>query len=247
MKYKRNPSRWQFIPLTSKLLLLAVLSFAISGMVFSTQMLANTWIAVIMPESIWTILAWIGNNCIVNSVVLLIATALSPIFPKSKYITSLIKRALFDPSRGNPLRLREGQYLPTIRCKKCGPEQGQFLVRISTAGFTPEQIRGLASVISPALTGRVKNYAVTKVREDMARNFFDFFIEDTTTDYRLVFSSAEEMLRPPITQLLVGKQTTIDLKTSGSIICAGKTRSGKTTGIISQLLQVVLRPGPIRV
>lgn len=239
MKYKRNPNRWQFIPPGKKLLLLAVLAFAISGMMFATQILADTWIVAIMPKSTWVILARIGYISMIFGIVLLVAAALSPIFPKSEYITILVRRALFDPTRGNPLRLREGQYLPTIRCKKCGPEQGQFLLRITTEGFTSEQIKSLASIISPALTGKVKNFAVTKVRETMARNHVKFVIEDTTIDHRLVFLSTEEMLSLPITKLLVDKRTVIDLTTSGSIICAGKTRSGKTTGIISQLLQVV--------
>lgn len=56
MKYKQNPRRWQFMSLRSKLLQLAVLPFAVSGLVVATQMLAYTWIAVIMPKSAWTIL-----------------------------------------------------------------------------------------------------------------------------------------------------------------------------------------------
>ena len=40
--------------------------------------------------------------------------------------------------------------------------------------------------------------------------------------------------------LAVQKNTYIDLRTSGSILCAGKTRSGKTTGIISLLIQTLL-------
>ncbi len=239
MKYKQNPRRWQFMSLRSKLLQLAVLSFAVSGLVVATQMLAYTWIAVIMPKSAWTILVRIGYISTICGVILLIAGIISPLLPKTMYITWLVKRALFDPTRGNPLRLKGGQYLPTVRCKKCYSEQEAFVLKISTEGFTPEQIKSLAPIISPALIGKVKNYAVTKVRENISRNFVDFVVEDTTTDDRLIFSSVEEMLSRPITKPIVDKRTTIDLTTSGSIICTGKTRSGKTTGIISQLLQVV--------
>lgn len=239
MKYKRNSSRWQFMSLRSKLLLLAVLSFAISDLVVVTQMLAYTWIAAIIPKSAWVILARIGYVSVACCIALLIATALTPMLPKSMHITWLVKRALFDPTRGNPLRLKDGQYLPTVRCKKCGSEQETFVLKISTEGFIPEQIKNLAPVISPVLIGSVKNYAVTKVRESISRNYVQFIIEDVTIDHRLIFSSVEEMLSWPITKLIVDKRTTIDLTTSGSIICAGKTRSGKTTGIISQLLQIV--------
>lgn len=73
----------------------------------------------------------------------------------------------------------------------------------------------------------------------MSRNHVEFVIEDMTVDHRLIFKSVEEMLFPPLTKLHVDKRTDIDLTTSGSIICAGKTRSGKTTGTASILLQVV--------
>lgn len=239
MKYKRTQSLWRFMPPSGKLVLLAVFFFAASGIIFAMQLLVATWIAAIIPQGVWTILERIGYISIVCGVVLLVAAALTPVLPKSMYIKWLAKRALFDPRRRNPLRLKEGQYLPTVRCKRCGPEQEQYLLKISADGFTTEQIRGLASEISSALIGSVKNYTVTKVRENMSRNHVEFIIEDITIDHRLVFSSVEEMLSRPITKLIVDKRTTIDLTTSGSIICAGKTRSGKTTGIISQLLQIV--------
>ena len=174
-----------------------------------------------------------------SGMVLLISEIFSIKLPLELYISLLVNRALLDPARGNPLHLKEGQYLPTIRCTKCGLEQEHFALKVTTEGFTPEQIRGLAPVISSALVGDVKDYAVTRTRENLAKKYIDFIIEDMTMDHRLVFSSEEKMLSSPITRLLIDKRTTIDLTTSGAMICAGKTRSGKTTGIISQLLQVV--------
>lgn len=57
------------------------------------------------------------------------------------------------------------------------------------AGLTE---RYASSVISTALVGRVKNYAVTSSQEDQAHNFINFMLEDVTIDHRLVFSSVEE-------------------------------------------------------
>lgn len=42
-------------------------------------------------------------------------------------------------------------------------------------------------------------------------------------------------------KLTVQSGTEIDLTTSGSMLAAGKTRSGKTTGIIALLLQALLQ------
>lgn len=241
MKYKLSPNHWRFMPLSGKLLLLVALSVAAFGMVSTIQLFVDTYITNIMPQVVLTSLVIIRYISLTFAITLLICAAFSPVFPKSRYITWLVKRALFDPSRGNPLHLKEGQYLPTIHCNciRGGSGQEQFVLKISTEGFAPKQIKSLAPIISTALVGTLKNYAVTSSQEDDARNFVSFMLEDVTIDHRLVFSSVEEMLSPPITKLVVDKRTTIDLTTSGSIICAGKTRSGKTTGIISQLLQIV--------
>lgn len=174
-----------------------------------------------------------------SSMILLIANLFKIDLSKEIYITLLVNRALLDPTRGNPLRLREGQYLPTIRCKKYGSEQKMFALKISTEGFTTEQIKALAPIISSSLIGNVENYAVKKTRENISKNYIIFLVEDMLIDHRITFPSIESMITQSITKLFVDERTTIDLTTSGSVICAGKTRSGKTTGIIALLLQVV--------
>lgn len=238
MKYSRNPNRWWFMSLSKKLFLLAALFFTVSVMVFAMRALVTIWIAAIIPQVVWAFLAGVKYISMVCGISLMIAWVLS-LRLETIYIAWLIRRALFDPSRGNPLSLKEGQYLPHIRCKK-GDEQAQFILTIQVEGFTSEQIKGLAPVISPALTGKVKNYSITSTQEDEAHNWVKFIIEDVTIDHRLNFLSAEEMCPPSNRTLLIDKRTVIDLITSGSILCAGKTRSGKTTGIIAILLQVLL-------
>lgn len=183
MKYKRNPGPWRFMSLGKKFFLLAALFFAISCIAFLMKTLSSTWIAIIMPQVVWSILGeaeYISMGC---GIALLIAGILSLMFPKARRILWLVKRSLFDPSRGNPLHLKEGQYLPSIRCKEDNEEQERFILKIQSKGFQPEQIKDLAPVISPALTGRLKNYAVTSIHEDEAHNFIDFVIEDVTADF----------------------------------------------------------------
>lgn len=75
---------------------------------------------------------------------------------------------------------------------------------------------------------------------DIAFNNVTFRIEDVTVDRSLTFLDVNEMKQNKRTILAVQKDTYIDLTTSGSILTAGKTRSGKTTGIISLLLQALL-------
>ena len=58
-------------------------------------------------------------------------------------------------------------------------------------------------------------------------------------DRSLTFSNVEEMRPASPTHLRVQDGADIDLTTSGSMLVAGKTRSGKTTGIIALLLQAL--------
>ena len=67
-----------------------------------------------------------------------------------------------------------------------------------------------------------------------------FRIEDVLADRSLTFEKVEDMRPRGPTKLQVQDGTEIDLTTSGSMLVAGKTRSGKTTGIIALLLQVLL-------
>ena len=74
----------------------------------------------------------------------------------------------------------------------------------------------------------------------MAFNEVRFTIEDVTTDKALHIKSVDELKFKEATKLIVQQNTYIDLTTSGSMLVAGKTRSGKTTTIISLLLQALL-------
>ena len=77
------------------------------------------------------------------------------------------------------------------------------------------------------------------VKDDVTCNQIEFQIEDVPLDRRLKFKSIMEMRPENSTKILIQQGTQIDLTTSGSILVAGKTRSGKTTGIVSLLLQVL--------
>ena len=73
----------------------------------------------------------------------------------------------------------------------------------------------------------------------MAFDKVTFRIEDVLVDRSLTFEKAEDMHPASPTRLQVQAGTEIDLTTSGSMLVAGKTRSGKTTGIIALLLQAL--------
>lgn len=176
---------------------------------------------------------------ILSAALLALAVIFKALTPTKAQIARMVRRGLYDPSRGNPLRLRRGDQLPRIRCKREG--EGRYALTISAGqGVNIHTIRAAAPVISSALNRRLQRYAVVSIEQDVAYNGVTFRIEDVMVDRSLTFKSVEEMRPLKPTLLTVQKGTAIDLTTSGSILVAGKTRSAKTTGAIALLLQVLL-------
>lgn len=159
----------------------------------------------------------------------------------SARIRHKVRRALCHPRYGNPLRLREGELLPGVDCKNIG--SGVYELTITAKSCTVETITDAASAISTAINGRYVHYAVTRADAGTAHDKVFFRLEDVLIDRSLKFSSVEQMRPESPTRLRIQDGVDIDLTTSGSMLVAGKTRSGKTTGIIALLLQA-LQCGP---
>lgn len=156
----------------------------------------------------------------------------------SKRIEYKVKRRLFYPGYGNPLGFKEGELLPNVKCKRIN--KTAFALTIDTTSCTVDDLINLAPVISSAINGRYKQYAVTSCETDIAYNQVTYRIEDVLVDKSLIVNDVEGLRSDDKTKIPIDKDTYIDLTTSGSILCCGKTRSGKTTGVISILIPVLL-------
>lgn len=154
-------------------------------------------------------------------------------------IANRARRALYSYEYGNPLHLKDGERLPIVGCKQL--ENGRFLLRITAVATTVEDLEKLSSAISSALNKKLKKYAVIITNADVAYNYIDFLIDDVTVDRTLIFTDVKQMKQKTPTKIIVDSNTYIDLEFSGSMLTVGKTRSGKTTAIISILLQVLLQ------
>lgn len=173
-----------------------------------------------------------------GSVALIVAACAHFLAPDSQKIAAQVRRALFSPERGNPLHLKDGELLPRITCTRKG--KGLYAVQVTALTATVEELRALASFLSSALIGHFADFSVNGVVSDPAHRFVTFRVEDMSIDRRKHYENVEAMCPEQPTLLTVQDGTTIDLTTSGSILVAGKTRSGKTTGVIALLLQVLL-------
>lgn len=171
-------------------------------------------------------------------VALIAAAAVRFWMPDCAKIRYKVRRALWHPAHGNPLHLKEGELLPAIKCKEA--HTGVYDLTVTAGAVTVETIAGAASAISSTINGQYIRYAVTQTDTGVAFDRVTFRLDDVMMDHSLTFRNAEEMRPQGPTKLRVQDGTEIDLTTSGSMLVAGKTRSGKTTGIIAMLLQVLL-------
>lgn len=171
------------------------------------------------------------------AVLLTVWLALYVIGGDRKRIEYCVKKRLFDSRYGNPLGFQEGELLPPVKCRKI--KSTTFDITITSVSRTVEDLLQIASVISSSINGRYRQYAAISSEADEAFNWVKYRIVDVLADKSLTVDSAEGMKSLDKTIIPIDTETFIDLKTSGSILVAGKTRSGKTTGIIAILLSVL--------
>lgn len=228
--YTSNTSPWAFASISAKVAFLALEILLISLIPILLKKL---------PVVIPALDIAAGVLLFAAAALLLLAGLIKVLTPATAKIKRMVYRGLFDPARGNPLSLRNGELLPHIYCK-CGGK-GQYDLTITTQqGVTIETIKKIAPVISSALSHHFQRYAVVATIQDAAYNSVTFRLEDVKVDRCIVYHNVKTMRPERPTLLTVQDNVSIDLTTSGSMLVAGKTRSGKSTGVIALLIQVLL-------
>lgn len=172
-----------------------------------------------------------------SAVLLTVWLALYVIGGDRKRIESCVRKRLFDPKYGNPLNFRDGELLPPVKCRRINSTI--FDLTINAVSRTVEDLLEIAPAISSSINGRYRQYAVINSEADEAFNCVNYQIVDVLADKSLTVDSPEGLKSPDKTKIPIDTETFIDLKTSGSILVAGKTRSGKTTATIAILLSVL--------
>lgn len=174
---------------------------------------------------------------VVGCTVLLIGIILSLKLSDASKIRYAVFKGLFYYPLGNPLNMKDGERLPAVKVEETG--KGVFELVLTAAACTVEELQGISGCISSILDKKFSSYAVTMVDTDVALNHVKFRIENVASHKEIVAGSVRDLKQDDPARIMVQQNTYIDLTTSGSMLVAGKTRSGKTTGIISMLLQAL--------
>lgn len=216
--------------------LLGLLLFVFGWVVF--QIPANYFISPAVLTGLACNLVEAGSCLIGFACLLFLASCLLYKFiPDNEKIRHMVHRGLCCPAYGNPLHLKDGEFLPKVSCVPSNT--GRYKITVTGGSVAMEDVVKSASRISGLINGKYQRYAIVYAENSPDYHEAIFEIEDVMQDYSLTFHAAGEMRNYDLTKLLLQNGTAIDLTSSGSMLIAGKTRSGKTTGIISLLLQVL--------
>ncbi|SFI40131.1 hypothetical protein SAMN04487830_1592 [Pseudobutyrivibrio sp. OR37] len=159
---------------------------------------------------------------------------------KIKYI---VRKRLCASRMGNPLHLIEGEIEPDIYVNNI---DSGFVIRVECQSAKFDDVANLETVISDCLRKRFGNYAVIAKEEDIAGRYVDYYIEDVIKNYnkQSVYKTISDI--PSIsTKIYIREDVYIDYTKvlNSSAIVSGKSRSGKTTAIISTFLLPILKQG----
>lgn len=174
---------------------------------------------------------------VVSGLVLLAAYIIYKRTPAAEQIRHMVYRGLCCPAYGNPLRLKDGEFLPRVSCVPAG--SGRYDLTVTGASVAMGDLVKSAPRISALINGKYQRYAVTYTEGTPDYHKTVFHLADVAQDHSITYQAVEDMCNYDPTKLVVQGGTAIDLTASGSMLIAGKTRSGKTTAIISLLLQVL--------
>lgn len=233
-RYNSTAWRIEFATLYTKLLMLAAGLFIINILVVNSLDSGNG----ILPNLYMFKLVL----CLVLTIVILIAFVFGIMILLFDYkrcqLEHKIKVGLYYHGYGNPLHLKDGEYLPKIKVKQL--ENDVYLLTVDCSSVSADNLQKMPSIISSTLNGKQAQYAVTIVNTDIAYNCVQFYIENVTVDKSFTFKNVNEMKPPHPTKIKIQRVTNIDLTTSGSMLVCGKTRSGKTTATIAILIQALM-------
>lgn len=159
-------------------------------------------------------------------------------------IQYLLQRKFCEVKYGNPLNLKEGEYLPVIKVFE-HPKGYQIRISCKSAKFS--DLLNLESSISSYLTGRFNNFSVISKTQDIACNYVEYIIQDVVSNAnkQSKYRSIEDIPSEDVTKRYIRDDVYIDYSkvlNSSALIC-GRSRSGKTTGIISTFILPTLKQG----
>ncbi len=239
----RRDASLRYCSPTPKIILFGVVLLLFAGITKAFELLASSivcslgWDYEINFSGITTFFA------VLSGLVFLISIIEKTCRGARRDIKYVIRRTLCDSSYGNPLHLKDGEIEPSVEVSKT--EKG-FKIRIDCISANFDDVSSLETVISCCLRNKYGDYAVVAKENDLAGRYSDYYIENVVMSYcqkSIYFSLAD--IPAHLTKRYIRDDVYIDYSRvlNSSAIAAGRSRSGKTTAIISVFLLPILKLG----
>lgn len=229
---------------TSKIILLGVGMLLIALIIKTFEFIINQIVVALKLGKTVDFMLFFYLTLATATVIIAIAFIEKITRSDKRNIKYLVKYRLCAYKMGNPLHLRESEIEPKI---KVFTEERGFKIRIECASVIFEDVSNIESSITDCLRKKYGDFAVVKKEEDIAGRYVDYYIIDVISDAhkQSVYSSIEDIPTDK-TKLFIRDDIFIDYSKvlNSSALVVGKTRSGKSTGIISVFLLPVLKQGP---
>lgn len=184
-------------------------------------------------------------NTLIEMAIILFGVAILEYVTRSdkRKIKYIVRKRLCAFHMGNPLHLIDGEIEPKVKVLRTN--RG-FKITVECQSTKFDNVASLETTISDSLRKRFGNFAVVSKDEDVAGRYVDYFIEDVVANYhkQSVYYSIDDV-PSHITKIYIRDDVYIDYSKvlNASTLIAGKTRSGKTTAIISTFLLPILKQG----
>lgn len=242
-------SRWsstnklKYIPPTPKIILFGVLLLLLAGVVKALELVMIIVYQRFCIDNIFDF-SWVTRLLAFGSLFLLIIAVLEyAIRSDIRSIKYMVRQNLCDPAFGNPLHLRDGEIEPSVSVTKNDQE---YIVRVECMSADFEAVTDLETVISGCLKNKYSTYAVVAKDEDIAGCFVDYIVRDVVSEYNMqsVYQTIDDV-PCDTTKIYFRDDVYIDYSRvlNSSAIVSGRSRSGKTTAIISTFLLPFLKMG----
>ena len=239
----RKDSYLRYCSPTPKILLFGVVLLLIAGLSKILELIAICFVRLLHKNTIIDFSNLIAFFLVSSCASLIIAIIEIVLRSTKRDIKYVVRKGLCASCYGNPINLHEGEIEPSVIVTNT--DRG-YKITVDCISADYDDVASLETVISGYLRNRSANYAVVSKEEDIAGRYVDYYIEDVVANYnkQSVYSSADDV-PSHLTKIYIRKDVYIDYARvlNSSAIVAGRSRSGKTTAIISTFLLPILKLG----
>lgn len=239
----RKDSYLRYCSPTPKIVLFGVVLLFIAGLVKILECIAIFFIKQLHKTAIIDFTNLIVFFMTTSCIMFIVAIIEKVLRSDKRDIRFIVRKGLCANRFGNPLKLREGDIEPTVIVAYT--DRG-YKITIDCISADYDNVSTLETVLSGYLRNKYGNYAVVEKEEDIAGRYVDYYIEDVVANYNkqsVYFSLAD--IPSHQTKVFIRDDVYIDYSRvlNSSAIVSGRSRSGKTTAIISTFLLPMLKLG----